>query len=94
MSQKKTKPRVKSAKADLPIENASVLESPIRSSPATRALRFLLGKDPYPSISDIEQENNLNSLDASLDKAEDLISTQNGSISTPISVIRSQARST
>lgn len=79
MSQKKTKPRVKSAKADLPTENNPVLESPIRSSPATRALRFLLGKDPYPTISEAEEENNLSN---SLDKAENLISGSSELIST------------
>lgn len=55
MSQKKTKPHAKSVKAEQKIESVAT-ESSIRNSPATRALRFLLGKEPY-GVNEQEQEN-------------------------------------
>ncbi|MBI4855049.1 MAG: hypothetical protein HY819_24880 [Acidobacteria bacterium] len=84
MSQKKTKPRVKSAKAEVQItENAPGPQSTIRSTPATRALRFLLGKDPFSDTGELDQEIALESSD----QTENLISTENDQASSLISTV-------
>lgn len=73
MSQKKTKPRAKSAKAEDNTKTDASSEATIRNTPATRALRFLLGKEPYSDelaqegsfVDDLNDLNDLNDLDQS-----------------------------
>ncbi|MBL8193237.1 MAG: hypothetical protein JNM06_05415, partial [Blastocatellia bacterium] len=89
MSQKKIKPRAKSAKAEDNIKTDASSEATIRNTPATRALRFLLGKEPYSEElaqvdSSVGDLNDLNDLD-DLDDLNDLDQPSTQLISSPIS---------
>jgi hypothetical protein len=85
VSQKKTKPRVKSVKADSATEDNS-LQSAIRNTPATRALRFLLGKDPILSENSEEMaEPSFNEVEETISSNADLISTPSSNLINPIS---------